>query len=334
MRQRNHPGDIHMKLSIKITSYFLLLISYFLLPSCGGGNSPAVPVGPDLSVSELTTIRLDQLKFAADLTYDKDKVPNPVIYIRCADSDIDVACVGEHQGLDIIKKNGLVYGKIDATFVPVANATKDKCFDVKLVFVQKNSDNCPSGITSDDTIVWTSPALTLDENGVGSLLKNKIAPDDESVMAYLVSQANSLADDLFITTPQQTDDVVRIDRLYFTTPSIAGANASFKLIIKNSDETFRCEADFDSNTSGVVKEGIVYGNLGIELSDMITAGNKCTVTADNRSTSVTVSLVNSIDGANLTTDTKTLIDLVDNDGVDEKFGDSGYIRFFPIQNIQ
>lgn len=313
----------------------ILLSGYLaILPSCGSGagNAVALLTGPTFDLTELTALRVDQLKFTGGIANDKDGVPEPSLYLRCADSDTDIACVGSDE-LSIVKKDGAAYGRLNAAFVAVDGIKIDSCFDVELVFVEKDSDKCPAPIDEDDDVLWTSPVLTLNNDGIGSLLNNIIMSDDGGLWTYLIAQGDELADELLQPIAPQADNILRIDQLYFKTPAIKDGDASFKVIVSSeATENFRCEASFDSETSGIELEGIIYGNLGIELLDQ--NGDPCIVTPENEMENVLVTLYISEGDDPLTAEATPLVDLVDNDNDEQNFDDNGYIKFIPIEGVQ
>lgn len=322
---------------MKNLKFVALFTSCFVLFACGGGSEKKLitATGPDLDIAELISIRVDQLKFTGGLEDDSalDGVPEAALYIRCADSDVDIACAGASQGLDIIKKSGVAYGRIDAKFEAVQDVSEDNCFDVKLLFVEKDSDDCPAKIDEDDDILWTSSALTLSEDGIGSFLNSPIASEDGSLAALLVGEADELADDLTqATTPQDTYNL-KIDQLYFKLP-VLDESKSFKLIVKSEEgEAFRCESAFTTESSGVEREDVIYGNLGLALLD--NAGNECLVTDANKMENILISLYVSGSDQVLTTENPTtVLDLVDNDNGKEMFGETGFVRFVPINGVQ
>jgi len=300
--------------------------------ACGGGGGPTTLTGPDLSLSEITSIRLDQLKFTGGLDDDDDGIPEPAIYIRCADSNINIACVGADQGLDIVTKDGTIYGRVDAFFEPVENAKETNCFDVKLVFIEKDSDNCPAQISDDDDELWVSNPLSLNELGTGSLLKNPIESEDGSFMAYLISSSDQLEEDIAFNAIPQNDNILKIDQLYIKS-AVINDDTSFKLVVKSATgENFRCETSFDATTSGVAKSDIIYGNLGITLKD--NALSDCLITEENKMEEIKITLYISDNNAVLATDNATtLADLVDNDAGKEEFANGGFIRFSMIDGF-
>ena len=321
----------------KTLVYLAILLSGYLavLLACGGGGLAKL-IGPDLNIGELTAIKVDQIKFTGGLEDDTDGLIEASLYLRCADSDIDVACAGSSQGLDIVKKDGVAYGRLNASFVKINDVDENNCFDVKLLFVEKDSNDCPAAISADDDIVWTSSPLTMNEEGVGSLLDSVISSDDGLSLTYLIPRGGELLEDLVQSTPAQAENSLKLDQLYFTKPDIDGAR-TFKLVVKDADNSdsgaLRCEASFGGADYGIESKDIIYGNLGIDLLD--NAGTKCYITDENKLTKVTVSLFISDSGDTLSTDeTTTLVDLVDNDSGKETFGDDGFIKFVSIENIQ
>lgn len=313
---------------------FALLALSFQFSSCGS-NTTSNPSGPNIDIAELETIKLDQIKFTGGTDDDQDMVPEASVYIRCATNNIDMACSGSSQGLDIVKKSGAVYGRLDAHFRAVEGAPNTNCSDVQLVFVEKDSNNCPQPIASDDDIVWTSNALSLDEEGTGSLLKSKIVSDDGGTMAYLIGPNDEQASELVLSTTPLAENKLMLDQLYFISPQVEGKGATFKVWVRDEQNNFRCEASFDG-TSGVAQEDIIYGNLGIELMDK--DGASCAVTDENKLTKVKVYFYVSVDDKTFTTEEETtLVDLVDNDGGREEFGENGedgFVRFFPVEGVE
>jgi hypothetical protein len=303
--------------------------------SCGSGNGITTLSGPDLSIGELAAIKVDQLKFSGGLTDDSalDGIPEPTLYLRCADSDVDIACAGPEQGLDIVKKDGVSYGRLDVSFESVSGVTEDSCFDVKLVFVEKDSDACPEPINSDDDIIWTSAALTIDESGSGSLLKNLIGPADGSVGAYLISPADKPAEELLSVTLPQTEATLKLDQLYFKEPSLPDGTTNFKLVVKSDEgELIRCEAAFESSASGIEREGIIYGNLNMQLFD--NAGSACQITEANKSEEVVIYLYSSASGNSLFTENAIMLSDLADDGEKVEFKDEkGYVKFAPVEGL-
>lgn len=320
----------------------LLLASCFMLHACGSNDTNKVtsPTGPDLDVAELSTIRVDQLKFTGGISDDQDGVPEAALYLRCIDNDKDIACVGSNNGLQIVKKDGMAYGRISANFVPVEGAEGSTCFDLKLLFVEKDyPEPCPAPVTvPDDDIIWESGTLRIDEEGNGSLLNTAITSDDGNVMAYLVGPNDELKEDLEIAAVPSAENVLKIDQLFFKKPNITAGDATLKLVVKDADDTgedaFRCEATFNGAAVGVEDDNIIYGNLGIEL--VKEDNSKCFITDDNKSTDVEVQLHVLVGNSTETLSTKvstTLTNLVDDDGDKESFGEDGvdgYVRFVPV----
>ncbi len=313
----------------------VFLVSCFMFhAACGGGNT-SNPVGPNIDIAELETIKIDQIKFTGGIDDDQDLIPEVAVYVRCAANNVDMVCSGSSQGLNIVGKSGIVYGRLDAHFRGVEGAPDTNCSDVQLVFVEKDSNNCPQPISSDDDIVWTSNALSLDEEGTGNLLKSKIANEDESVMAYLIGPNDEAASELVLSTTPLAENKLMLDQLYFKSPSIEGQGATFKVWVRDEQNDFRCEASFDG-TSGVVQEDIIYGNLGIELLDK--DGASCAITDENKLTKVNVYFYVSAEDKTYSTDENTtLVDLVDNDGGKEEFGrdgEDGFARFYPVEGVE
>lgn len=319
----------------KIISFVFCLLSFVfcLLTGCGGSGGPANLTGPDLSISELVSIKIDQLKFTGGLDDDQDGTPEPAIYIRCADSEVDIACAGADQGLDIVTKSGTVYGRIDAIFEPVENVKETNCFDVNLVFVEKDSDGCPAPISDDDDELWVSGPLSLNELGTGSLLKNPVESDDGLFMAYLISSADQPEEDIAFNPVPQTDNILKVDQLYIKSATI-NDDTSFKLVVKSATgENFRCEASFDAATTGITKMDIIYGNLGILLKDNDLSD--CLITEENKMEDINITLYISDNNAVVTSlNTTSLVDLVDNDGGKEDLQNGGFVRFLMVDGIE
>jgi len=234
--------------------------------------------------------------------------------------------------------SGVAYGKLDISLVPVDGAD-GSCLDVEVVFVEKDSNDCPNTVTGDDDILGTSSAVSIDETGKGDLLGSKITTADGTNWVRFFGGDTEEATDME-PSGAITDAILTLNQIYFTKPDVFGKPTDYKLVVK--DETgsngFRCEASFDE-TFGVTKENIIYGGLGIQLLDESKA--PCAVTTENRTTIVTVTLTILTDDGktveNLVTDPKdesTLGDLVDNDGMREKFtDDAGFVRFSHIDGF-
>lgn len=320
--------------NLKLISLIFALLALGFQLSCGSGTT-SNPVGPNIDIAELETIKIDQIKFTGGTDDDQDLIPETSVYIRCATNNVDMACSGSQEGLNIVATSGVVYGRLDAHFRGVEGAPDTNCSDVQLVFVEKDSNNCPQPIASDDDIVWTSNALSLDEEGTGSLLKSKIANEDGSVMAYLIGPNDEQASELALSAIPLAENKLMLDQLYFKSPQIEGKGATFKIWVRDEQNNFRCEASFDG-TSGVVLEDIIYGNLGIELLDK--DGNSCAITDENKLTKVNVYFYVSVDDKTFTTEeSTTFVDLVDNDGGKEELGnkgEDGFARFFPVEGIE
>lgn len=318
---------------MKSFKVFSVIFCLLVCVACGGSGGPTTLVGPDLNLSELTSIRLDQLKFTGGLDDDDDGIPEPAIYIRCTDSDVNISCVGAGQGLDIVTKGGTIYGRIDALFEPVENAKETNCFDVKLVFVEKDYNDCPAPISDDDDELWISAPLSLNELGTGSLLKNPIESEDGSFMAYLISSSDQLEEDIAFNAVPQNDNILKIDQLYIKSATI-NDDTSFKLVVKSATgENFRCEASFDAAATGITKGDIIYGNLGIVLKD--NGLSDCLITEENKMEEIKITLYISDNNAVLATDdATTLADLVDNDAGKEEFTNGGFVRFLMVDGIE
>lgn len=307
-----------------------LFLCFCLVSACGGDSpAPKEVTGPDLDIAELTSLRIDQLKITGGLENDKDGVPEFAVYLRCADSNNDIACAGPETGMNAVKKSGMLYGKIETTFLPIEGTNEESCFDVKLVFVEKDSANCPAPLTADDDVIWTSGRLSLSNSGSGNLLKSPIENEEKTVFAYLISQGDAPKDDLMLETAQQDENSLKLDQLFLTSPAMGEQEVNFRLWLNDLDDgKLSCEATFTSSSAGISKEGIIYGNLGIELLDP--NKDKCLVTNDNKYIDVTVSLYNSASNETITSgDKTTLYDLVDGDGGKELFGEAGFVRFVP-----
>lgn len=327
----------------KVTLSALLLLTFWLFSACGGSSTQTInPTGPDLNLSELSALRIDQLKFTGGITDDNDGIPEPSVYIRCANNDTDIACAGEEDGLGIIRKDGVIYGRIDAAFQAVEGADANaSCFDVKLVFVEKDSTPCPAPIHADDDTVWTSSVLSVTETGVGegtTFINSAISSDDGSEIAYLIVEGSSPNEDLITPTTAQTENILRLDQVYFSGPAV-DTDTNYKVVVRGEENSFRCEASFTATSSGIEQGGIIYGNLNIDLLDA--DNNQCLVTGENSLTSVTVSLYISGQNTPLTSDeATTLTDLVDNDAGRENLNSTenvsfnGYLRFVPIESAQ
>lgn len=319
----------------KLCRYVVIILITGVTLSCGGSSDSTLPTGPDLDISELSSLKIDQLKFTGGVDDDNDKIPEAAIYLRCKESGLYAACAGQEQGLNIIKKSGLSYGGLDIPLTAVEGASGN-CLDVEVVFVEKDSADCPKTVTSDDDIVGVSDAVTIDENGKGNLVGSKIISTDETNFIRFIAGDVALADDLD-PSPQITENILTLDQLYFTRPSVDGKDASYKLVVKDiiNTEGLRCEAAFDE-TSGIIKEKLIHGGLGIQLLD--TSGNPCEVTVSNKNTKINITLTiltdNGTSAENLMTDPEeehTLADLVDGDGMREKFADdAGFVRFMHI----
>ncbi len=311
-----------MKKKFLVFSFALLALS-----ACGSGNNLVTPTGPDLDLGELAAIKIDQLKFTGGLTNDNTQTPDATLYIQCANDSSYIACAGPDQGLDIVKKEGVIYGRLNAAFVTVDDIVEgSSCFDAKVVFVEKDSAPCPATVSNKDDIVWTSPTLSLSESGTGSLLKNKIAPEDNSVIAYLITDDNDSLEDLILTTSPQADNTLKLDQLYITGVTV-NASTNYKVVVRAEEGALRCEASFTGGSVGIERSEIIYGNLNITLNDE--AGNPCLLTDENRETHVIVSLFIDSNDPFTMEDSTTLIDLVDNDGGREDLNPR-YLRFVPI----
>lgn len=321
----------------KIISCIVLLASCFLLLSCGSSGSKN-PVGPDLDISELLSIKIDQLKLTGGMDDDNDTIPEAAIYLRCKESARYLACAGQAEGMDIVTRSGVAYGKLDIPLIKVSGAD-GSCLDVEVVFVEKDSNDCPNTVTADDDILGVSQAVSLNESGEGNLLGNKIETADDTNWVRLFGGDTEEASDMEPSSAI-TDAMLTLDQLYFTKPDIYERSASFKLVVKDSINTgdFRCEASFDK-TSGIIKENIIYGGLGIQLLD---ANNEpCAITNENKTKMVDITLTILADNGNsvenLVTDPEdetTLGDLIDNDGMREKFtDDAGFVRFSHIDGF-
>lgn len=320
--------------------YLTILLSCHLaiLPACGGdsssGNQAVNPTGPDLDIAELSTISIDQLKFFGGLEDDQDGVPEPSIYLRCYDNNTDILCAGVDDGLSIVKKNGMSYARLNVKFKNVEGIEDASCFDLKVLFIEKDSDACPAKIAEDDDVLWESKTLSISDTGDGLLLNTKIASDDGNQMIYLIGPADPLSEELLAVMPAKEEAVLTIDQLYFKSPDVSNGNATLKVVVKKKDGSgFRCESSaFNAAGAGIDRNGIIYGGLNIELLDE--AQNKCAVNDANKLESVVVSVHVTVgnDTTTLLTEDATAVgDLVNNDNDKEFFADDkGYISFQPI----
>ncbi len=317
---------------MKTLKVMVICLAGIFALNCGSGSGSLS--GPDLSVSELSSIIVDQIKFSGGLEDDSDGVPEVAFYLRCADSNVDIACAGQAAGLSLVKKEGVIYGRVDARFNKIEDTSVKSCFDVKLVFVEKDSSDCPAPIADDDDVIWISQVLIMDADGSGTLLNSAISDSEGTVMAYLTTSSDEQLEELDVDLPVQEESTLILDQLFFDNPKISGKSSSFRLIARNSssDDNFRCEASFNSSDSGIMSEGIIYGNLNIPLLDE--AGEPCAITDENKLVMVDIYLY--ISGENsplMTSESTTVVDLVDNDGGREDFGNNGYLRFISIDNI-
>jgi len=326
-------SSLNFKQSLTILNHLkpaVLLVAIFAA-ACGSNAGVNNPTGPDFDVAELKTIRVDQLKISGGLEDDEDGAPEIAVYLRCADTDKDVLCAGADQGLDLITKDSMLYGRLDANFVDIEEASIFKCFDVKLVVVEKDSNNCPSPINADDDVLFESPVLTLNEDGSGTLLKNKISNEGGSVSAYLIGPADDLTTSNELGQTPVNESRLVLDQLYFRNPEIFGKVANFKLSAKIDEVT--CSVSFASGDTGILQADVIYGNLGLDLS--LDNENTCLISDEQMDLPVTIVLNIGVDG--ITTKLQSAEDLLLKDLIDdgEKVklgkGEAAFIAFAPIK---
>jgi hypothetical protein len=296
-----------------------------------------VPTGPDLSIDELTAIRIDQLKFTSGTA---EASPEAAIYLRCKENDVYMACAGEKQGLSIVSRDGMSIGRLDVPFVAVDNVPAgESCLDVEVVWVEKNSADCPAAIDEDDVIAGVSadsPLLSLNRDGTGTLLRNKIISADGKNFIRFVTGPEDMLDLLDASAPVAEKALV-LDQLWFSEPSIPNSGVTFKLMVNDRENTtgLSCEAVFDSS-SGVKKTDLIYGGLKVPLTDG--TGAPCTVTAGNGGTVVEITLtIKSTGNTTYTTSADsdiTLDALVSKTSGRFKFeGDKAYVRFQAVEGM-
>ncbi|MBI2091617.1 MAG: hypothetical protein HYT75_01295 [Deltaproteobacteria bacterium] len=126
---------------------------------------------------------------------------------------------------------------------------------------------------------------------------------------------------------------MKLDQLYFKEPSLPEGATNFKLVVKSDEgENFRCELAFESAASGIEQEGIIYGNLNMQLFD--NAGSACMITEANKSEEVVIYLYSSASGNSLFTEKSIMLSDLADDGEKIEFKDEkGYVKFVPVEGL-
>lgn len=132
-----------------------------LAAGCGSGGGVAELVGPILELGEVEELRIDQL-YVGSVKKDEFGAPRFAVYLRDAATQQVIACAGSADGLRIVQGFEIFYAGLDVPLQPLKELASYQGMEFQLVVVEKDGDDCPARILSDDDIVGATGTLSFD----------------------------------------------------------------------------------------------------------------------------------------------------------------------------
>ncbi len=168
----------------------------FAALGCGSGGSGIT--GPVLDIDEALSLKIDQFYTAAGLEDEYATTGEFSVYLRDAVTGQDIACTPQESGMNRLGSIDLYYGGLDTAFTEVMDLHPTAAALVQLVFVEKDSLDCPEPIASGDDIIGITAPFTIDSlvathiwasNGMASavLRMGGTPPSEPPTMAFAMS---------------------------------------------------------------------------------------------------------------------------------------------------
>lgn len=178
----------------------LIASMVFALVACGGAGVPSF-LGPVLDISEIGVLRIDQFYTAAGLEDEYADMGEFAVYLRDAVTGQDLACAGQDEGMDQLGNVDTYYGGLDIPLKEVQGEHPNSSARFILVFVEKDSADCPKPIASGDDIIGMSPEFSAEDlidgriwtsNGLATLVFRLVGTSSEDPSAMAAAMQDGL----------------------------------------------------------------------------------------------------------------------------------------------
>lgn len=302
-----------MKSILKIS---LILVAATFLAACSSdGGSQINPEGPVLSADEVAGIIIDQLYINGGLEDEYSGKGEFAVYLRDAATDKDLACAAGADGMKGFTKAGIYVGGLA---IPLREVTGDHptgSASFKVVFVEKDSEDCPNQVGGDDDIAGASAEFSFD----GLLNKEIWASNGRAMVVFRTAADENLS--VAAMAPSVADGLA-IDKLYFEDGSNYNDTHTYYIFaekVLDGEVVEQCQID-STSMEAVGFGGVVYAALGFPFNCFDPAD------ASFAATPVRVSLYVQGDSTELVAETevKTIGDLI---GEKVSLGGNNYISF-------
>lgn len=236
-------------------------LSLLMLSACGGsGGSQIIDNNPILSLDEAGMIVIDQFYVNGGLEDEYTTRGEFSVYISDAATGKNIACASAESGMKWQSAAGIYYGGLSVPLRPVDDSPPDAAARFKVIFVEKDSEDCPAGIDRDDDIVGESAELTFEkllgkriwaENGRAAVLLR--AAYDEPYTVEAMEPALS--------------DGLSIDKLYFEEGAGDDTESRYYIFaeeVEGDTTVADCQIP-DTDMEKIRHGGIIYSALGFQI---------------------------------------------------------------------
>ncbi len=247
-----------MKRMAGILSLILILTGF--AAGCGGGGSGGA-FGPILDISQLQSLVVDQLAITGGLEDEYRNLGEYTLYLRDAATGEDLACVGAAEGMSRVAGNGIYQASLSLKFREVEADHPSSAARFKLVVVEKDGPDCPSGIGSADDLVGESTELTSEE-----LIGARVSTTNGNAVVVL-RQESQPALEVGQMEPSPTDGL-QIDQLFFPYEADDGAASRFYVFAERMEgdtAVAQCQVE-DALLEPIRFGNVLYAALGFPFA--------------------------------------------------------------------
>lgn len=239
----------------------IIFASILLLSACGGGGSSPEIAGPMLSLDEAGAMVIDQLYINGGLDDEYSTRGEFSVYLRDAATGKDISCTSQEDGMKWLSTAGLYYGGLNVPLREVDSDHPSSVARFKVLFVEKDSEDCPKEIDRDDDIAGESAEFTFED-----LLEKPIwATNGRAAVVFRNIAAESLT---VASMAPALEDGLSIDKLYFEDGRDDEDESRYYLIAEemaNGEPVNNCQMA-DAQMEKVRHGGIVYSALGFSFA--------------------------------------------------------------------
>jgi len=243
-----------------IHKLMVMMLALVFACGCGGGGSSEID-GPTLSISEATSMVIDQVYINGGMGDEYSSNAEFSVYLRDAATGMDVACTTAEDGMAELSTAGVYYGGLSVPLHEVKGDHPSEMARFQLVFVEQDSEGCPGPIDDEDDIAGISAEFMFEgllgkqiwaTNGLAVAVLRNRSEEEKSIK----SMAPALADGL------------SIDKIFFNNDSDAQETHDYYIFVDQVEDgrsVYQCQVDDD--LMGNIRYGdIVYSVLGFPIS--------------------------------------------------------------------